>query len=372
MKRFSPLLGIMLPMSFGVILACAPSRSAPRDEAAQKDDSKISEGHKIDYPYMPDAVASFGAAVTGDWLYLCGGHIGRAHQHTAKNLAQGFWRLNLESGTEFESLPSSTPLQGLALVAHEDDVYRVGGMNAKNQPGEDEDLHSTPSVARFDPKTNAWQDLTPLPTPRSSHDAVVHNGRLYVIGGWDLRGDRGSSWHEGAYVADLSRESLRWEALPRPPFKRRALAVAANRGKIYVLGGIEPSGAVSNSVDIFDVAAGSWSEGPALPLEKGMKGFGVSSFGVGGVLYASGADGILYSLHDNADAWQSTGFQLETGRFFHRLLPHRDRRLLFVGGASSLGHLDEIESIEISSLRLKPGPTSRTSGGGKARTEAGE
>ncbi len=40
---------------------------------------------------------------------------------------------------------------------------------------------SVADFARFDPATNTWQALQPLPGGRSSHDAVVVGDTLYVV-----------------------------------------------------------------------------------------------------------------------------------------------------------------------------------------------
>ena len=37
--------------------------------------------------------------------------------------------------------------------------------------------------ARFDPESNSWEDLPPLPEGRSSLDAAVVGDTLYVVGG---------------------------------------------------------------------------------------------------------------------------------------------------------------------------------------------
>ena len=74
--------------------------------------------------------------------------------------------------------------------------------------------------------------------------------KLYVVGGWSMRGgdSANAEFLEDALVFDLSSEGARWENLPAPPFQRRALAVAAIKGKVYVIGGLEEDGKVVKSV----------------------------------------------------------------------------------------------------------------------------
>ena len=200
------------------------------------------------------------------------------------------------------------------------------------------------------PETDTWQDLPDLPRPRSSHDAVVSGDHLYAVGGWQLRGAGNEPvWHDDAVVLDLSAADPVWKKIPQP-FQRRALAVATAGGKIYAFGGLGTDG-TSRQVDVYDPATDSWSQGPELPAmaDKRMKGFGVSAFGVGDQIYLSGADGIVHRLPAGAGAWEEGLGQLETPRFFHRLLPHGER-LLFVGGAARSGHLGDIEQIAMADL----------------------
>ncbi|HEY5311950.1 MAG TPA: hypothetical protein VIK18_05500, partial [Pirellulales bacterium] len=122
---------------------------------------------------LPVGIASFGAAIDGDWLYVYGGHTGETHSYSTEEVTDAFRRVNLRQGGPWEELPSGPPLQGLMLVEHDGLLYRVGGMTARNAPNAADDLHSLADVARFDPRSRQWTALAPLPEGRSSHGAVV-------------------------------------------------------------------------------------------------------------------------------------------------------------------------------------------------------
>jgi hypothetical protein len=305
------------------------------------------------FPTLPEPVASFGAAVNDGWLYVYSGHTGGAHHHSRDNLLQKFLRLKMDGGTAWEELPMQTPLQGHPLVAHGDYLYRVGGMNAHNSPEEEEDLHSVDEFSRFDPRSNEWRELAPLPEPRSSHDAVVLGDRLYVVGGWELDGPGHGDWHYSAWSFDLTNPDGQWQPLTKPEFARRALAVAHWDGKIVALGGMTDGSEVSSQVDIYDPATREWTAGPELAAGEpdpdsphgDISGFGISAWNLGGKLYVSGMSGVVYQLSDDGSAWLEVA-ELKTPRFFHRLLPGPDGSLLAVGGASFVsGHLDDTEQV---------------------------
>ena len=100
------------------------------------------------------------------------------------------------------------------LTAHAGKIYRVGGMAPRNKPGDAADNHSTAECARFDPATGKWEPLPPLPQPRSSHDVVVVNNQLIIVGGWILKGQE-QEWVDTLAVLDLSQKNLALEECPR-------------------------------------------------------------------------------------------------------------------------------------------------------------
>lgn len=298
------------------------------------------------FPPIPEMVTSFGAAVAGDALYLYGGHTGRAHHYYKEAQANTLWKLDLRNPKAWKSMGRGPRLQGLAMVAHGDKLYRIGGFTAKNADGEENDLWSQAGVACFDPQTGGWQDLPDLPEPRSSFDAAVLGDRIYVVGGWAMKGQDETEWLKSAHVLDLSKETLRWETLPEPPFQRRALSVAARNGKIYVIGGMQSRGGPTTRVDVFDVASQTWSRGPNLNGE-GMDGFGSSAFALDDSVYVTTYSGDLQRLSDDGKSWESLKL-LARDRFFHRLLPLSARELVAIGGASmSSGKFEELDVIQL-------------------------
>lgn len=298
------------------------------------------------FPPIAEAVTSFGAAVAGDALYVYGGHKGDAHQYFAQTQGNTLRRLNLKDPQSWEELGQGPGLQGLAMVAHGGKVYRLGGFTAKNEEGDEQDLWSQSGVACFDPATNQWNDLPPLPEPRSSFDAVVLGDQIFVVGGWNIQGDQEATWLTTAHSLDLSAQPLQWKTLPAPPFQRRALSTAARDGKVYAIGGMQEKGGPTTRVDVFDTQSQTWSRGPDL-IGEGMDGFGSSSFAIGDHVYVTTYNGTLQRLSSDASQWEML-HALERERFFHRLLPINENELLTIGGASmESGKFKELDVIAL-------------------------
>lgn len=299
-------------------------------------------------PALDPRVTSFGAAIAGDHVYVYGGHLGAAHHYSEAGESGQFRRLNLKQPAKWETLGDVPKRTGLAMVAHGGKLYRIGGFVATNKEDAEQHLVSTADVAVYDLATNKWTDATPLPRGRSSHDAIVLGDRLYVVGGWELKGTEPTVWHTTALVTDLSQSPLVWRELPQPPFQRRALSVGEWRGKLVAVGGMQETGGPTTATAIFDPAKGTWSEGPAIHGSN-MDGFGSSAFALADQLYVSTMSGTLQRLSDDGKRWDLVG-QAAHPRFFHRMLTTSDGRLLLVGGASmrsgKIGELEWLTAVD--------------------------
>src|SRR5262245_28012065 len=239
------------------------------------------------FELLPVKASSLGACSCDGWVYVYGGHTGATHQYSTETVTGRFFRAKLTGGT-WEGLPAGPGLQGLALVAYKGKVIRLGGMQPRNKPGDPADNHSVATCASFDPKSRKWVDLPELPAARSSHDAVVVGDKLYVVGGWDMRGAKGTTtWHATALVLDLAKPD-RWQSIDQP-FRRRALGATVLDGKVHVVGGLAESGA-TGQVDVFDPTTNKWSRGTDFPGSSG-NGFSPAACVVGSALLASGPDG---------------------------------------------------------------------------------
>jgi len=299
---------------------------------------------KTEYPPMPEAFSSFGAAVNDGFVYVYGGHIAKTHTYSTEAVTNKFRRLSLKDPSkDWEELPTGPHIQGLALVAHGGKLYRIGGMQPRNMVGEKSDNHSLASFASYDPKAGKWQDLPDLPEGRSSHDATVVGDRIVVAGGWHMMG-RGnkSNWLDTTLVCDLSKSPLKWETV-KQPFQRRALNLAAIGQKVYVVGGMNSDNETERKVDILDLATMTWSAAPPLPGIS-RNGFTPAACVLEGRLFVSPADGSVYRLTDAKSAWESIGM-LQTKRIVHRIVPAGKNRLLVLGGASPKGNVANVEII---------------------------
>jgi len=298
-------------------------------------------------PAMPRAVSSLGAAMLDGWLYVYGGHRTDIHKYSTEAVVGTFARLKLPDGAKWDLLPEGPSCQGTTLVAHAGKLYRIGGMQPRNKPGEKADNHSIASAECFDPKLGKWEKLPDMPAGRSSHDAVSIGDLLVVVGGWDMRGkDQDSIWHDTCLVLDTTKKPMRWEPVPQP-FQRRALTATAFSKKAYVFGGMDPKGKTTVSVAVFDPATKKWGDGPELPGGE-KNGFSPASAEGGGFLYVSPLDGVIYKLDGDGKHWTETA-RLAKPRMVHRLVADAGNRLWAIGGATAGEMQGKVEPISLKS-----------------------
>jgi hypothetical protein len=304
-------------------------------------------------PPLPEASSSLGAVASDGFLYVYGGHIAPVHTYSTEAVSGRFHRLALRAagagdGTAaqpavWEELAAGPRLQGMNLAAHGGRIYRVGGMDPRNAPGEEADNFSIASAACFDPAAGRWIDLPPLPEPRSSHDLVVLGDTLYAVGGWNMLGaDGGEEWCETMAALDLTAATPEWRSIPQP-FTRRALIATAFQDRLWVIGGFTDMEEVSTQVDVFDPATGTWGRGPNLPAGS-FNGFAPAACVAGGRLLVSVADGSLLALDAEAGAWETVA--RTSPRIVHRMVP-TPGGVILVGGAAGKDNLDRVERVAL-------------------------
>ena len=160
-----------------------------------------------------------------------------------------------------------------------------------------------------------WVDLPPLPRERQEVAVAALDGKVYVIGGILPSGQ------STAIVERFDTAANRWETVAPLPENSRLdhVGAAAAAGKIYSIGGIErqpgrPSRTV-RSVFAFAPGTGIWARVASLPRARGAMGVAE----LDGRIYAAGGQGGTQSGRNFAvyfpeeDRWQRLA-DMPTGR----------------------------------------------------------
>jgi N-acetylneuraminic acid mutarotase len=115
----------------------------------------------------------------------------------------------------------------------------------------------------YDPATDRWKKLAPIPTPRDHLAAGVVNGKLYAVGGRV----------EGSYARNLAineeydSAANRWRERAPMPTARSGIGAAVLNGKIFVFGGESPSGTF-NQTESYDPDKNNWETWAPMPTPR--------------------------------------------------------------------------------------------------------
>jgi glucose/arabinose dehydrogenase/N-acetylneuraminic acid mutarotase len=132
----------------------------------------------------------------------------------------------------------------------------------------------------YDPGTDSWSTGPNLPGPAVENPAVTElDGKLYAFGG-SAKAFSGAVTNAAVFDPATST----WQTLAPMPTARGGAAAEAINGKIYVVGGMDGSGASLASVAVYDPATNTWSTAAPMSTRRDNPGSAV----LGGKLYVFG------------------------------------------------------------------------------------
>jgi N-acetylneuraminic acid mutarotase len=261
--------------------------------------------------------------------------------------AQSVW----QSRTPFPVQPA----EFLAAAAR-GKLYLFGGLAPKFVP--------RGLVYEYDPATNVWTAKKPMPMPSHHLALAVYNGKIYSFGGFKLPTSGEIAWEpiDNSWEYDPATDT--WKPLKPMPSKRGGGAAAVVNGMIYVIGGagvhpgsknvpllMGPNGTPHRSVgtvEEYDVASDTWRERSSMPTARNH--FVVASvdgkiYAIGGRLASAfvslGSDTDVVEEYDSAtDTWGVPRARMSTPRASMASALYGGR-IYIVGG--------EIQSSQVSS-----------------------
>ena len=119
------------------------------------------------------------------------------------------------------------------------------------------------NVWEYDPATDAYKAMAPIPGPRCSAVAATVNGKIYLIGGIEPFEDgKGSRITGKNQVFDPAANTWGTDRSPMPTTRNHAFVGVVNN-KIYVIGGRQAAGMIpySSNTDVveeYDPATNTW------------------------------------------------------------------------------------------------------------------
>src|ERR671933_551330 len=147
-------------------------------------------------------------------------------------------------------MPTERAEVGAAAVAGR--IYVVGAYSGVTNANE-----------AYDPASDSWQTLAPLPRSLNHACAVGTSTTLYVIGGFDP--SAGNRPVDSTYAYDPASDT--WSARASLPTARGALACSLVGGSIYAIGGVSPGGDTGAN-EVYDTATDTWADAASMPTPR--------------------------------------------------------------------------------------------------------
>ena len=176
-----------------------------------------------------------------------------------------------------------TPRTDFTGTVLDDKVYIIGGLNRNGT--------SLDAVEFYDPKTDSWGTINPLPKGLDHAAAAAYDDKLFVVGGKQNDDTRNKELFIYNALTD------EWQKGTPMPTAKTAYGLTANfiNGTLYVVGGVDESGP-SHSNLAYDPITDAWTEKEPMPTAREH----LTSAVVDGKLFVIG--GRVAGLESNLDA----------------------------------------------------------------------
>lgn len=186
-----------------------------------------------------------------------------------------------------------------------------------------------------------WKVLSPMPTERAEVTAATVGSSIYVVGGFNSKGDTVDT------VEVYDARSDTWSTAKELPMPLHHASAASYQGKLYVVGGYLEGWIPSNALLIYDPLANIWQRARDMPTPRGA----LTVQFIDGILYAVGGwNGLLLAANESYDpsinTWEVKA-PLPTARE-HLASGVVDGKLYVIGGRQGglTGNLDVNEEYD--------------------------
>ncbi len=161
-------------------------------------------------------------------------------------------------------------------------------------------------IYTYTPATDTWATAGSIPSnrQRGSAGAVLHNDRIYIIGG----NTNGHNPGAKPWFDEFNPANGQWQTLANAPVARDHTTVAISNNKLVVAGGRQTAfpNTFSNTIsatNIYDFNSQQWSQSTAIPTQRA----GSMTVAAGNeVIVVGGESAGLTSAHDEVEAFDVT------------------------------------------------------------------
>jgi N-acetylneuraminic acid mutarotase len=171
-------------------------------------------------------------------------------------------RYDIASNT-WHALPQMNITRSMDATSHAlgGKIYVIGGLAGAQELA---------SVETFDIATNAWSAAAAMNTSRSLHASCVHNGMIYVFGGYTDEGDPNIYYSRATATVERYDPALNtWVNRSPMPELNWGMACATANDRIYVFGGNNTSSNTLNMYRVYNPLTDTWESSGTMPFVWG-------------------------------------------------------------------------------------------------------
>lgn len=170
-----------------------------------------------------------------------------------------------------------------AVAVLEDKIYVLGGHHPDATQGGPKTDPGFDFCERFDPTTNTWEAIAPLPTPRFALSAVVADGKILAMGGVAFKPE---GFNNFTVIESYNSNTNSWSPIDgfALPWPAAGLGAAMAKDKLYIFGGYSDDD-IHNRTSCYDFSTSSWSSDTPLPAPVAAMGvctIGNTIYSIGG------------------------------------------------------------------------------------------
>ncbi|XP_016107797.1 kelch-like protein 41a [Sinocyclocheilus grahami] len=190
-----------------------------------------------------------------------------------------FYQLDTHSPNWIALPPMPSPRCLFAMGEFENLLFAVAGKDLQSN-------ESLDSVLCYDVDKMKWQETKKLPLRIHGHSVISQNGLVYCIGG---KTDENKTINK---MFAYNHKKSEWKELAAMKTPRSMFGAVVHKGKIIVVGGVNEDGLLSSS-EAFDFGTNKWEAFPEFVQERSS----VNLVSAAGVLYAVGG----FAVQENED-----------------------------------------------------------------------
>ncbi|KAG8038857.1 hypothetical protein G9C98_003164 [Cotesia typhae] len=194
-----------------------------------------------------------GVAILGGPLYAVGGHDGWGFLQTAER-----WDPNTQEWSLIAPMPQARSTVGVAVL--NDKLYAVGGRDTNS---------CLNTVDCYDPHTNKWTRCAPMFKRRGGVGVGVANGCIYALGGYDVTAKGSNTACRYDSVERYDPKTDTWTMVAPMSVARDAVGVCLLGDQLFAVGGYDGQQYLT-LVETYDPILNEWHQ--VSPLRTGRAG----------------------------------------------------------------------------------------------------